>query len=97
MSAREFKVTSLYYNISTKGRETLRSLVRQYQPLKMMLNEDLEYLPVYPTELEMLEDFSEVDHGMDIEEIKTRFGSEGVKTFRRLHKAGYISGEGVGR
>ena len=83
----------LFYNISQSGRDILRSTIRSYKPIEMPLRDDLEFLPIYPTELEVLTDFAEADHGMDMAEIKDRWGSVGLRTFRRLHQAGYITAE----
>ncbi len=84
---------NLYYNITPEGRQALRHSVSYAQAPTMPLGEFQEETKVWPMELQMLGDFTELDHGVDLAEVRDRWGSNGVKTFKRLHQAGYFSAE----
>ena len=84
---------NLYYNITPEGRRVLRQSISYAQAPTMPLGEFQEETKVWPMELQMLEDFAELDHGVDLAEIKDRWGSHGVEAFKRLHQAGYFSAE----
>lgn len=87
---------NLYYNITPEGRQVLRQSVDYAKAPTMPLGESLEETKIWPLELQMLEDFAELDHSVDLVEIKDRWGSHGVEAFKKLHQAGYFSAESEG-
>ena len=84
---------NIYYNITPSGLQAARQSVDYAKVPTMPLGEFQEETKVWPMELQMLEDLAEADHGMDLAEIKDRWGSHGVEAFKRLHKAGYFKAE----
>ena len=86
-------MVEVYYRISDSGKHALRSTIKGLSPARMNLGEFQEDCPIYPVEVAILEDLLESDHGMDMREIKDRWGSRGLFNFKRLQKAGYIIGD----
>ena len=75
-----------YYSISTMGRSRLGQWVTDWKT-STGANTSVSDVPVG---LDILEDLAEIDHGLSLEEVKTRYGSRGYQSFKELQKAGYI-------
>lgn len=78
------------YQVSGRGRSRLRSIVASYKPEIPPVSPLVEEGMPIPIAISVLEDFAEGDYPVTLPAIREKWGSEGVRAFEVLHRAGYF-------